>query len=72
MQVIIYDKFLGVRRTVGRFKDKAYGGTLRADGKLLAAGGEDGIVQVTFVEYFMTLTTIGDDGSTKLYFTFYL
>ena len=46
MQVIIYDRLLGVRRTIGRFKDKAYGGTFRADGKLLAAGGEDGIVQV--------------------------
>ncbi|KAL4516023.1 hypothetical protein Ndes2437A_g06735 [Nannochloris sp. 'desiccata'] len=45
-RVIIYDRLLGVRRTIGRFKDKAYGGTFRADGKLLAAGGEDGIVQV--------------------------
>ena len=47
LQVIIYDRLLGVRRTIGRFKDKAYGGIFRADGKLLAAGGEDGIVQVS-------------------------
>lgn len=45
-QVIIYDRMLGVRRTIGRFKDKAYCGTFRSDGKLLAAGGEDGLVQV--------------------------
>lgn len=35
-----------MRRTISRFKDKAYGGTFRPDGKLLAAGGEDGVVQI--------------------------
>jgi len=54
---------LGVRRTIGRFKDKAYCGTLRADGKLLAAGGEDGIVQVKFVEYSMISTPTFDGRS---------
>ncbi|KAM8961750.1 U3 small nucleolar RNA-associated protein 15 homolog [Pelodytes ibericus] len=33
-------------KTFSRFKDTAYGGTYRADGKLLAAGCEDGVVQL--------------------------
>jgi U3 small nucleolar RNA-associated protein 15 len=32
--------------TYAKFKDKAYCGTFRNDGHLLAAGGEDGLVQV--------------------------
>lgn len=36
----------GVKRTIARFADKAYCGRFRPDGKLLAAGGESGIVQV--------------------------
>jgi U3 small nucleolar RNA-associated protein 15 len=56
LQVIIYDRLLGVRRTIGRFKDKAYGGTFRSDGKLLAAGGEDGIVQVSFKSLCLSST----------------
>lgn len=35
-----------VGRTFSRFKDTAYSGVFRSDGKLLAAGCEDGIVQV--------------------------
>ena len=35
-----------LRRTIARFKDKAYGATWRDDGKLLVAGGQDGVVQV--------------------------
>ena len=35
-----------LRRTIARFKDKAYGATWREDGKLLVAGGQDGVVQV--------------------------
>jgi len=35
-----------VGRTFSRFKDTAYSGVFRADGRLLAAGGEDGVVQV--------------------------
>lgn len=35
-----------VGRTFSRFKDVAYSGVFRADGKLLAAGGVDGVVQV--------------------------
>lgn len=33
-------------RAYTRFRDKAYSGTFRDDGRLLAAGGEEGIVQV--------------------------
>lgn len=38
-----------LKRTIARFKDKAYGATWREDGKLLVAGGQDGIVQVCTV-----------------------
>ena len=34
-----------VRRTISRFKDRAYSGCFRRDGKLLVAGGEDAVVQ---------------------------
>jgi len=46
-RVIIFDAH--TRRpltTLSRFKDKAYSGTFRNDGKLLVAGGETGFVQV--------------------------
>ena len=46
-RVIIFDAL--TRRpltTLSRFKDKAYSGTFRSDGRLLVAGGETGIVQV--------------------------
>mmetsp|Transcript_5412 Transcript_5412/g.11948 ORF Transcript_5412/g.11948 Transcript_5412/m.11948 type:complete len:530 (-) Transcript_5412:1074-2663(-) len=33
-------------RTLSRFKDTAFSGSFRADGKLLVAGGQDGVVQV--------------------------
>ncbi len=47
LQVLVYDsRTLAVRRTIGRFKDMAYSGTFRSDGKLVVAGGEDGVVQV--------------------------
>lgn len=46
-QVIAYDALsCSVRRTFSRFKDKAYSGCFRGDGRLLVAGGEEGIVQV--------------------------
>lgn len=46
-QVILYDGLSRqVRRTFGRFKDTAYSGTLRSDGRLMVAGGQNGIVQV--------------------------
>lgn len=35
-----------LRRTFGRFKDVAYSGCFRHDGKLLVAGGQNGLVQV--------------------------
>jgi len=47
LQVILYDGLSRqVRRTFGRFKDTAYSGSIRADGRLLVAGGQNGIVQV--------------------------
>ena len=47
-RVIIFDA--RTRRpltTLSRFKDKAYSGTFRGDGRLLVAGGETGHVQVS-------------------------
>lgn len=47
-RVIAYDSVTNqVKRTFARFKDKAYSGCFRSDGKLLVAGAEDGIVQVS-------------------------
>ncbi|KAI8110895.1 hypothetical protein M9434_004469 [Picochlorum sp. BPE23] len=45
-RVHLYDARLNLQRTISRFKDTAYCGTFRSDGKLVAAGGESGIVQV--------------------------
>jgi U3 small nucleolar RNA-associated protein 15 len=42
----VFDGSLKTQRTFSRFKDKAYAGTFRPDGRLLGAGGEDGVVQV--------------------------
>ena len=36
----------GRQRQLTRFKDRAYSGCYRADGQLLVAGGESGLVQV--------------------------
>jgi U3 small nucleolar RNA-associated protein 15 len=47
LQVLVYDgRTHALKKTVARFPDTAYCGTLRADGKLLAAGCETGLVQV--------------------------
>jgi hypothetical protein len=35
-----------LKKSISRFKGTAYGGSFRNDGKLLAAGGEEGIVRV--------------------------
>ena len=35
-----------VKKTVSRFKDVAYGATIRRDGKLLVAGGQEPVVQL--------------------------
>ena len=45
-RVHLYDERLRPTRTITRFKDTAYCGTFRSDGKLVAAGGENGIVQI--------------------------
>ena len=35
-----------VAKTITRFKDNARGAEIRKDGKLVVAGGDDGLVQV--------------------------
>ncbi|KAK9812594.1 hypothetical protein WJX72_000068 [[Myrmecia] bisecta] len=46
-RVIVYDTHTRrVRRQFTRFKDKAYSGNFRIDGKAIVAGSEDGLVQV--------------------------
>eukprot|EP00899_Mesostigma_viride_P017373 jgi/Mesvir1/25637/Mv01855-RA.1 len=46
-RVRIYDGKSGaLRKTIGRFKDVAYSGSFREDGKLVVAGGENCNVQV--------------------------
>ena len=35
-----------VKRTLSRFRDLAYGGTFRDDGKLIVAGGANPVVQL--------------------------
>ena len=47
IQVQIYSPVTNtVKRTLGRFKDFAYGGSFRDDGKLLVAGGAHPVVQL--------------------------
>lgn len=47
LQVVVYNsRSQEPKRSFTRFQDKAYGGSLRPDGKLLAAGGETGVVQL--------------------------
>lgn len=46
-RVLVYDgASRALRRTIGRFKDRAFSGSWRADGRLLVAGGADGVVQL--------------------------
>lgn len=35
-----------VKKTISRFREVAYSGCFRHDGKLLAAGSEEGVVKV--------------------------
>ena len=50
VQVIIYNTKNGkIHKLFARFKDKAYSGSLRAEGDLLVAGGENGLVQVILI-----------------------
>jgi len=50
LQVQIYSPHTNtVKKTFSRFKDLAYSGTFRDDGKLLLAGGENGIVQASIL-----------------------
>jgi hypothetical protein len=49
MQVLLYNgRTQQLERQVTRFKDIAYSGCYRVDGRLLTAGGENGIVQVHY------------------------
>ena len=46
-RIYVYDfKSNKVRKTISRFKQAAYSGRFRSDGKLLVAGGAEGLVQV--------------------------
>lgn len=46
-RVLIYAPKTGkVVKTITRFKDTARSGEFRKDGKLVVAGGDDGVVQV--------------------------
>lgn len=46
-KVVVYDcRTLNVKRSLTRFKDIAYSGNFRSDGKLLVAGGENKHVQI--------------------------
>mmetsp|Transcript_8645 Transcript_8645/g.17534 ORF Transcript_8645/g.17534 Transcript_8645/m.17534 type:complete len:129 (+) Transcript_8645:228-614(+) len=45
-KVLILDGRGQTKKTIARFKDAAYGVCFKKDGKLLAAGGENGLVQV--------------------------
>jgi hypothetical protein len=48
MQVLLYNgRTQQLERQITRFKDIAYSGCYRVDGRLLTAGGESGIVQVS-------------------------
>ena len=47
MQVLVYSAVTNqVKKTISRFSEAAYSGCFRNDGRLLAAGSEDGIVKV--------------------------
>ncbi|KAF5834055.1 WD40-repeat-containing domain protein [Dunaliella salina] len=46
-RVVVYNGHTRqVGRTFSRFKDTAYSGCFRSDGRLLVAGGQDGVVQI--------------------------
>lgn len=47
------------RKAFSRFQDVVYSGTLRADGQVLVAGGEEGLVRVCDVGSRMVLRTLG-------------
>ncbi|WVN89670.1 uncharacterized protein L203_104900 [Cryptococcus depauperatus CBS 7841] len=58
-RVLIYAPKTGkVVKTISRFKDTARGGEFRKDGKLVVAGGDDGVVQVFDVNSRAVLRTM--------------
>lgn len=58
-RVLIYAPKTGkVVKTITRFKDTARGGEFRKDGKLVVAGGDDGVVQVFDVNSRAILRTM--------------
>ena len=47
LQVTIYNSRTNeVVRTISRFRDTAYCGSFRSDGKLLVAGGDEGVLRL--------------------------
>lgn len=57
--MLIYAPKTGkVAKTITRFKDTARGGEFRKDGKLVVAGGDDGVVQVFDVNSRAILRTM--------------
>ncbi|ODN99421.1 U3 small nucleolar RNA-associated protein 15 [Cryptococcus wingfieldii CBS 7118] len=58
-RVLVYAPKTGkVIKTISRFKDTARGGEFRKDGKLVVAGGDDGVVQVFDVNSRAVLRTM--------------
>lgn len=58
-RVLIYAPKTGkVVKTITRFKDAARSGEFRKDGKLVVAGGDDGVVQVFDVNSRAILRTM--------------
>lgn len=58
-RVLIYAPKTGkVVKTITRFKDTARSGEFRKDGKLVVAGGDDGVVQVFDVNSRAILRTM--------------
>ncbi|KAJ3179051.1 snoRNA-binding rRNA-processing protein [Gaertneriomyces sp. JEL0708] len=53
-----------IKKTISRFKDTAYSGTIRGDGKLLVAGDASGLVQLFDLNSRAILRTLrGHDGA---------
>ena len=47
LQVTIYNSRTNeVIRTISRFRDTAYCGSFRSDGRLLVAGGDEGVIRL--------------------------
>jgi U3 small nucleolar RNA-associated protein 15 len=56
-----------VVKTISRFKDTARGAEFRKDGKLVVAGGDEGIVQVFDVSSRAVLRTMAEHNQSVKY-----